>query len=104
MAEKPLREEIARLDKLSPEARERVTTAMREALEREVNVTAAGGLKLAAQFSRGWIFSRVVSASPETEAVLPEVLRMSEEDFSKFADRLTRLKREKETIDKELRQ
>ena len=81
---------------LSPEARDRVEKALKDALEREVAESALGPGGLAAAgniFSRGWIFSRLTpTAEKEMARILPELSKMGSEEFVRFASRLAELK------------
>lgn len=88
------KESLKRLDALAPEARVRVESALKEALEREVVAGGlTGGAAAANIFSRGWIFSRLTpTATDEFVRVLPEMSKMSEDEFAKFATRLSELK------------
>lgn len=87
----------AQLAKLRPETRTKVEAALTQAIEGELAAEVAGvGPRAAGQFSRGWIFSRVVSKSLDDE-LINEALGMDEGSFTKFAERLATIKRIKDT-------
>jgi len=85
---------LKRLEALHPEARARVESALKEALEREVVAGSVGGGAAASNiFSRGWVFSRLTpTATEDLSRVLPEMGKMGDAEFSKFAARLGELK------------
>lgn len=79
------------LAKLTPEARLKVQNALKASVESEL----AGGATLkAAEFSRGWVFSR---SRPKPEAqheqeIMRNASAMDEATFAKFAKNLSALK------------
>jgi hypothetical protein len=88
-----------KLAALAPEARKRVEEILAKGIESELASEAVNPELRAAEFSRGWFFSR---AKPMLDTTLEEeMLRgsvsMSEEAFSKFAQRLATLKSLKDT-------
>jgi len=89
-------ESLKRLGDLQPEARLRVETALKDAIDREV-VSGAGGGPLAAGniFSRGWIFSRLTPTALDARIIreLPGLASMGPEEFVTFANRLAEMKR-----------
>lgn len=82
----------SRLTSLSPEARARVEAALKTTIDAEL--ASEAGQRLSGQFSRGWIFSRVVNALPEQE-LINEAMQLDDAKFSQFAERLVRLKQMK---------
>lgn len=94
MPDKTIKDNLTKLDELPPEARERVSAALKSALEREVAAGAIGaGAAQANIFSRGWVFSRLTpTLEGHLAKTLPEIGTMSEADFTKFANRLSELR------------
>lgn len=92
-----LKGQLSRIEDLSPEGQARISEVLKSAIEREVAAGGGAGLRASGQFSRGWIFSRVVSASRlEEQVILPMAQSMSDQDFSAFAQRLSELKKLKD--------
>ena len=90
----PNNDDFQRLEGLPPEAKSRVESVLKAAIERE---TVAGGLSGAASsniFSRGWIFSRLTPGISDLETLkgLPGVAQLDAEAFGDFAARLAKLK------------
>jgi hypothetical protein len=97
MADEELSRELSRLEKLDPDARGRVESALKDALERETVAGGLGGGTAAAGniFSRGWIFSRLTPTAVDLAGIaeLPGVAALSPQEFTDFAGRLAELKR-----------
>jgi len=88
MADNDMRDQIAKMEDLDPAARQRVSDALRNALEREATGPAEPTNLM---FSRGVFFSRSSVAEPE---MIGQLSAMSEDDFAKFSSRLSELKRQ----------
>ena len=80
------------LAKLRPEARRRVEAALKQGLEAELAGESTSPLARAAEFSRGWFFSRAKPAEMLEEEVMRNTMTLDDESFRNFADRLTQLK------------
>ena len=80
------------LSKLRPEARRRVEAALKEGLETELSEEAVSAQARAAEFSRGWFFSRAKPAALGEEEVMRNTMSLDDESFRKFAERLAQLK------------
>lgn len=97
----PETKDLGRLAQLPKDARDRVEAALTQTLERELGAVAIGG-ELAASFSRskGLAFSRSKVTNSEVDrirsaidaTVLQNLETLGDEQFAKFADRLTRLR------------
>jgi hypothetical protein len=89
--------DLERLKDLNPEARERVESALKAAIEREAAEANIGGSALAGgnMFSRGWIFSRITPTAVDARLIneAMELDKLSAEEFSSFANRLAEVKR-----------
>jgi hypothetical protein len=81
----------SKLAALAPDARKRVEEILAKGIESELAAEATGELR-AAEFSRGWFFSRRMEPSVMEEELLRGTLSMDEAGFSKFAERLAKLK------------
>jgi hypothetical protein len=83
-----------KLDNLSPEARARVESALKENIDRELvkEATAIGDGGRVSAFSRGILFSKNSAARPGEELVLPAIHEMDDAKFKTFLDRVTALK------------
>jgi len=88
--------DIDRLSSLQPEARARVESALKAAIEREVAAGRVGGGAAAGgnMFSRGWVFSRITPAARDEGLIMqhPEVAKMSPDQLASFAQRLAQMK------------
>ena len=96
MADDDITRDFERLDKLDPEARQRIHSMLKDALERETLAGGVGGGLAASNiFSRGWIFSRLTPTAVDIGAIkeLPGVAGLSPQEFTDFASRLAELKR-----------
>jgi hypothetical protein len=80
-----------KLSKLSPEARTKIEDALRTSIEAELSNE--GAIKAKGQFSRGVFFSRSSSLDRE---LFDEALKLDDEKFNKFAQRLASLRKLKE--------
>lgn len=92
----PDKDDLKRLEGLPADAKNRVESVLKSAIERE---TLAGGLAGAASssiFSRGWIFSRLTPGVNDLETLkgLPGVAELDPDAFGDFAARLAKLKAE----------
>ncbi len=93
------KDELAKLDNLDPEARARVSSALKDAIEKEIAATSEGASsQLAAQFSRGVFFSRVSSLEDRAE-MLTKIAAIGDEDFTRVAERLSQLRSAGERTD-----
>jgi hypothetical protein len=88
----------AKLTGLGRDARARVETALKAAIERELAAEAtgvsAGAVSAAKEFSKGWFFSRSrpVKSIDEELAFVQLAASMDEASFAKFAERLQSLR------------
>lgn len=85
------------LEKLSPEIRSRVETALQAALERELSVADGGGEQAQHSRSRGAIFSRsrtsdLLAREDIESLVARNIQTMDDGTFDKFAKRLGTLR------------
>jgi hypothetical protein len=80
------------LAKLAPEARKRVEASLKAGLDAELAAEAVSAEARAAEFSRGWFFSRAKPASLQEEEVMRKTMALDDESFKKFANRLSQLK------------
>src|ERR1051325_1016298 len=80
------------LAKLRPEARRRVEAALKQGLESELAGEAMNPAARAAEFSRGWFFSRAKPAEMLEGEVMRNTMSLDGESFRNFAERLTQLK------------
>jgi len=95
------RDAFLRFKELSPDSRERVSSALKEAVEREVQSIGGGNVAAGNIFSRGWVFSRLTPTAVLDEVILtadlarelPGAAGLSEEDFVGFAERLSAARR-----------
>ena len=95
--------DLSHLEKLAPEAREQVEAALKRTLDTELARQSQGGGPEAMVHSRskGFFFSRSkTSASildevtnPAERVLVEKVESLDEASFSKFADRLSQLKK-----------
>lgn len=88
------------LAKLGPEARRRVEASLKAGLEAELAAEVTSPEARAAEFSRGWFFSRAKPASFQEEEVMRQSMTLDDESFKRFATRLTQLKSLKDTPQK----
>lgn len=86
---KGMDEHLTKLESLSPDARARVESSLKRSIESELASSPTAG---SPSFSRGIFFSRVAAKMMAEDAILPIVKDMGDEDFEKFANRLTRLR------------
>ena len=93
-----IQQSLESIDNLSEEARARVSSALKAAIEQETLTAGAASAATAFVFSRGWIFSRLAPANPTLELSamkeLSGVAQLSPEQFTEFAGRLAELKRQ----------
>ena len=83
----------AQLSKLSPEARARVESALKDTLEKEIAVETGGRVPgAAASFSRGILFSKSGKSLSLDEEILPGLAEMDEAKFKAFTDRIAQLR------------
>ncbi len=92
MPNESTKRDLERLEHLSPEARARVDSAFKAAIEREVVVGEIGPAAAGNIFSRGWIFSRLTPTAMAELKSLPELEKMNAEQFAEFATRLSEMK------------
>jgi len=64
------RDAFLRFKELSPDSRERVSSALKEAVEREVQSIGGGNVAAGNIFSRGWVFSRLTPTAVLDEVIL----------------------------------
>lgn len=93
--------DLSGFERLAPEARGRVESALRQALDSELARAAAGATgseAMAFSRSKGFFFSRSKTSDvlrPQTEVertLLRNLESLDEAAFSRFAERLTRLR------------
>jgi hypothetical protein len=88
------------LAKLAPEARRRVEASLKAGLQAELAGEAVSAEARAAEFSRGWFFSRAKPASLQEEEVMRNTMTLDDESFKQFAGRLSQLKSLKDASSK----
>jgi hypothetical protein len=87
----------SKLAELAPDARKRVEEVLKKGIEAELTSEATSDLARAAEFSRGWFFSRRMEPTVQEEEMLRGTLAMDDEGFTKFAERLAQLKKLKDS-------
>src|SRR5688572_22822483 len=90
-----IKRSLEQIENLSDDARIRVNSALKAAIERETVTGGLGNVAAGNIFSRGWIFSRLTPTQVDLGLIreLPGVSDMNPDQFADFAGRLAELKR-----------
>jgi len=91
MSDKTIQDSLSAMEKLTPDARQRVQDALKASIEAEL---IGSRINEAAEFSRGWVFSRSRPKpdSLQEDQILQNAMSMDEASFAKFAKNLAQLK------------